>query len=458
TVMNVAGNSETETKPNYISVLETPAQTDLPLGDDQLCTGMTYEYSINTVPFAETYEWELIPASAGTLVGSGTEIELEASDTWTGDFTLRVRATNMCGDGAWSDDLNGSVNLTPNTFDLIGGGEICEGDPGVEIELMGSETGINYELYNNGVPTGNIISGTGEGISFGLFTEEGNYTAYGSSASCSINMTGEVAIIVSLLPEQLTLPTGTTEVCNDDENEYTTTGAQGSDNVIWSLDPENAGELSSDGMTALIIWNNTFEGSASLTVMAENSCGSGPDSDALEIMVYATPSPDVSGDDLVCKEEVTVYSTTENAGNTYGWEVIGGTVTAGEGTSEITVTWGNTPGQGYVIVNESLEFGCSAVDSLGVIIDDCTGVNDNIQDNKLKIIPNPVIGNTIEINKGIIGIARVQIFNASGNLAGEYEIDGSRMQIDITQLPKGIYLVILVDEQNNLSTVKFIRN
>ena len=214
----------------------------------------------------------------------------------------------------------------------------------MEIELIDSEIGMNYELYNNDVPTGNIVAGTGEGISFGLFTVEGNYTAYGSSANCSISMTGEVPVIVSLLPAQLTIPVGTDEVCNDEENDYTTTGAQETDNVVWELSPENAGEISVDGMTAIVMWNKAFEGTASLTVFAENSCGAGPVSDALEIMVYKSPTPEVSGDDLVCKEEVSIYSTTENAGSTYAWEVIGGAITAGEGTPEITVTWGNTPG------------------------------------------------------------------------------------------------------------------
>ena len=59
--------------------------------------------------------------------------------------------------------------------------------------------------------------------------------------------------------------------------------------LYWSLSPENAGEISVDGMTATIMWNNAFEGTASLTVLAENSCGAGPVSEALEIMVYTTP-------------------------------------------------------------------------------------------------------------------------------------------------------------------------
>ena len=72
--------------------------------------------------------------------------------------------------------------------------------PGIKrtvFELLGSETGINYELYNNGVPTGNIISGTGEGISFGLFTEEGNYTVIDADVPLS-EMFGYSTVLRSL--------------------------------------------------------------------------------------------------------------------------------------------------------------------------------------------------------------------------------------------------------------------
>ena len=127
TVINSAGNSDTETKANYINVLETPAQADMPSGDDQVCTGMTYVYSISEVLYTETYEWELTPASAGTIVGSGAEIELEVSDTWTGDFTLRVRATKFAVTEPGARTLAVRLILHLKCY-LIGGGEICEGD------------------------------------------------------------------------------------------------------------------------------------------------------------------------------------------------------------------------------------------------------------------------------------------------------------------------------------------
>jgi PKD repeat protein len=448
----------TMTNTDFITVVVTPDQADMPSGDDELCSGLTYEYSTNPVINAESYDWSVTPESAGTLIGDEATVYFEVSDTYSGSFSISVRAWNICDFGPWSDEFTGTINLSPAEFELFGSGEICEGDPGIEIILLGSEVGVDYELFNNQGPTGIIIPGTGEAISFGLFTEQNNYSAVGFIENCSTDMIGEGSVQVNQLPEQLSIPDGSTEVCNIGENVYTTTNAQTSDIVIWTLSPENAGAINSDGMTATINWNSTFEGISTLSVLAENACGTGPASDALEIMVMTSPTPDVSGDDLVCKEEVSIYSTTENAGNIYDWEVMGGEITAGQGTSEIAVTWGITPGQGYVIVDEALELGCSTIDSLSVIIDDCTGVSDNIQDNKLTISPNPVTGNSIDITKGNSGFARIQIISASGSLVGEYEMDGNRKQIDITRLQNGLYFVKVVDEMKNTTLKKFIKN
>ena len=451
-------NNSTVTKTDYITAVIAPGQADMPSGDNQLCTGLVYEYSTNPVDNAASYDWAVTPEEAGTIVGNGVTVDFEASDTYTGSFTINVRAWNLCDYSPWSDDFNGEMNFSPSEFDVLGSGEICEGDPGVEITLSGSEVGVDYELYNNEGTTGVIVAGTGEAISFGLFNEQSTYTAIGFTASCSTDMIGEGWVLINFPPEQLTMPAGPTEVCNNAESVYNTTNAQNSDDVIWALSPENAGTIESDGMTATITWANTFEGTAQLTVLAENSCGASPISDALEIMVLAVPASEVTGDDLVCDGEVSVYSTVENSRNTYVWEVIGGTITAGGGTHEITVAWGDTPGLGNVIVNESMEAGCEASDSLDVTIDDCTGLHDNVYDTKVKVIPNPVTGNTLELVTGNTGTAKVQLFSISGVLMGEYKMNGATKLIDIASLPDGLYFIKVIDENRNIATAKFVKN
>ncbi|HEY9116154.1 MAG TPA: YCF48-related protein [Bacteroidales bacterium] len=446
TVSDGQGNS-TLTKNNYIIVITGPGQAATPSGDEELCSGLTYEYSTNQVIYAASYEWVVTPTAAGTFIGNGTTVDFEVSDSWSGDFTIKVRAVNNCAQGEWSDDLSGTVNMSPAEFDLSGSGEICEGDPGIEITLSGSEVGVDYELFNNEGSTGIILAGTGNSLSFGVFTEQNNYTAVGFTATCSTNMIGEGSVLVNQLPEQLTTPSGTTEVCNDSENEYTTTNAQNSDNVVWTLSPANAGTIESDGMTATISWNSAFEGTASLTVLAENSCGTGPVSGALEILVFSSPSPEITGTDMVCKNHEETYSTIGNEGNTYGWEVIGGTITEGEGTHEISVLWGDTPGMGYVILNESLEFGCSAVDSLFVTIDDCTGVFESNLAKMVSLHPNPA-SNSVNITSET-QIISIIIYNTNGKIIEQIDTNSKTLKLNTSKYISGIYFVRINAEQGS---------
>ncbi|TAE19565.1 MAG: T9SS C-terminal target domain-containing protein [Bacteroidetes bacterium] len=61
----------------------------------------------------------------------------------------------------------------------------------------------------------------------------------------------------------------------------------------------------------------------------------------LNVTINPLPTPSIAGANIVCANSTgNVYSTTNIAGHTYNWSVIGGTITAGAGTSSITVSWG----------------------------------------------------------------------------------------------------------------------
>ena len=70
-----------------------------------------------------------------------------ADDSWTGDYVITVYASNDCGDGLSSNDLNCTLNYAPMPYQVSNGGGFCDGDPGYEVTLDGSETGIDYELF-----------------------------------------------------------------------------------------------------------------------------------------------------------------------------------------------------------------------------------------------------------------------------------------------------------------------
>jgi hypothetical protein len=77
------------------------------------------------------------------------------------------------------------------------------------------------------------------------------------------------------------------------------------------------------------------------------------------VTVEPLPSPSVNGSNLVCNASTGNVYTTETGMSGYLWNVSGGTITAGAGTSSITVTW-NTPGIQMVTVNYTTPFGCTA--------------------------------------------------------------------------------------------------
>jgi large repetitive protein len=81
------------------------------------------------------------------------------------------------------------------------------------------------------------------------------------------------------------------------------------------------------------------------------------------VTVNPIPVPVITGPDPVCQTvngNTSTYSTPNVAGHTYNWVVSGGTISTGQGTNTITVTW-VTPGAGSVSVTETITAGgCSA--------------------------------------------------------------------------------------------------
>ena len=441
---------------DYITVVELPDQANTPEGETEICTGQEEIYTTNDVLYAAVYEWEIAPSDAGILTWIMNEATLIISDDWNGDFTIKVRASNVCGNGDWSDNLSGTVYQTPTDFNLEGGGGYCLGEEGVEITLSGSETGINYELYFDGTPTGNIVAGTGDPLSFGIIDEEGTYTAVGYSDHCESNMNGQLQVEILFVPTEPSTPTGPTEVCNNESTDYESDGTEDANEYVWVLTPEDAGEITYDNLMATVNWNPDFSGEAEVALYGINDCGDGNLSLSLVVTVDAVPSPEIAGPDIVCNNHFEDYIVQENDGSTYIWEVTGGTITEGQGTYTITVEWG-VPGTGIISVTEETENGCSGVsEEFEVTIDDCTGIED-IKENKVLVSPNPVSDNMITVRTGSVTTTHLQIIHSSGAVVSEHETNSLSTQIDISALPKGLYFLKATYSDKSLHVVKFIK-
>lgn len=456
-----ANGSDTKLVTDYINILEVPAQADVPSGDASVCNGDPASYSIPEIPYAQNYEWELTPAAAGTLTVSNNEATLNPTEDWTGDFTLKVRATNICGDGAWSNDFNGTLLDSPNVFELNGDTEYCSGTDGSELTLSGSEVDVSYELYLDAVPTGVIVEGTGSPISFGYQTDEGFYTAVGSNTDCDMTMMSQIEVSMIFPPLEPATPTGEVAICNDQVNDYATEGSEDAYDYSWYIDPVDAGTVTANGTEATVDWNEDFAGEVSLSVAGINDCGEGNPSEVLVIDVDDIPEPAVSGAFEVCDNQDEVYETAETEGNEYTWEVSGGTLTEGQGTATITVHW-EAPGNGTIYVSEETPNGCwGESETINVTIDNCTGLSENSLVSAFKVYPNPATDKIrVDITGNISFDGELVIRNQLGQAVLSKDIsvgENNTVQlIDISTLTKGIYFISITKGSESSVHQRFV--
>jgi len=160
-------------------------------------------------------------------------------------------------------------------------------------------------------------------------------------------VTSDVSISLSDVPAQANIPAGDTEFCQDGANTiYSTNNVSGADSYIWVLDPVNAGSISGNTTSGNVDWATNFNGLATVSVSAVNSCGTGTISAGLTITVNELP--DVLFDALndVCVDDA---SFTLSGGSPAGGAYSGDGVTsgnfdpavAGAGNHTIAYTYSN---------------------------------------------------------------------------------------------------------------------
>jgi hypothetical protein len=154
-----------------------------------------------------TFSWA---PSTGLSAATGTSVI--ATPTVSTTYTLTVTDGNGLKATATTTV---SINFTPAAYSMTGGGTFCAGGTGFHIGLSGSQTGVNYQLYLNGSPSGAPLAGTGSGLDWGFKTAPGIYTAIGTAATgtCTTSMTGAVTLTANPRPNAYTV-TGTGSYCS----------------------------------------------------------------------------------------------------------------------------------------------------------------------------------------------------------------------------------------------------
>lgn len=159
----------------------------------------------------------------------------------------------------------------------------------------------------------------------------------------------------------------------------------------------------------------------------------------LQLTIHTSPNIIITGDSTIHQGETTTL--TASGASNYLWST-------GDTTEQISVTPTSDNQLFYVIGAD--EYGCTAVDSIGIII---TGIEEN-NSNSILIYPNPTSTNLFIRGDNL---KTVYLLNAIGKRCAEINsTDGQNVIIPVHNLSNGNYHVIIKLSNNQIITRKII--
>ncbi|MCX6270090.1 MAG: HYR domain-containing protein [Bacteroidetes bacterium] len=212
-----------------ITVKPTPSVDPIP---DQVYCNDQVTNAINiTGPVSGTnFAWAIVNPGFGLSIFSGNNTI--PSFTALNKNSVPVNGTiNVTPTANGCTGIVSTITFTilpgPTSYGFDGYGEICQGGPGATLCLSNSQTGVTYELYLNGSPTGTTLAGTGAQLCFTGITQIGSYKVKGTfdNNGCSAWI-GGTRIVSYYLPHIICPP-----------NQQVNTNPQLCSSVVNGIDP-----------------------------------------------------------------------------------------------------------------------------------------------------------------------------------------------------------------------------
>ncbi len=164
---------------------------------------------LNNSDMGVNYQLYRGATSVTTMAGTGTTISFGPQSV-SGTYTIVAHNAVAGCTSNMSGGVNVYVNPAPLIYNVTGGGGFCSGGAGAHIELTGSETGVTYQAYHLGTPTGLSETGTGAGLDLGAQILAGSYNvvATNTGTGCTSNMAGSASVFVNPAPSTFTVTGG----------------------------------------------------------------------------------------------------------------------------------------------------------------------------------------------------------------------------------------------------------
>ncbi|MEP7169000.1 MAG: T9SS type A sorting domain-containing protein, partial [Bacteroidota bacterium] len=334
--------------------------------DGNGCTNTSTSANITVNPLP-TVTADNVSGCAGTSIAlSGTP----AGGTWsvanpyTGSSTTY---THTYTDGNGCTNTSTSASITVNAL------------PSVSFSGLAASYNVSASAATlTGSPAGGTFSGPG--ISGNVFTPSsagvgGPYTIiyfYTDANGCSNSSSHQTTVTncaVPATPGSITTIGGSVKICPGDSKSYKITAVSGATSYTWTT-PAGGVIFAGQGTGQVTVdYNSGFTASGTLSVVANNSCGS---SVARTLTITrntpATPGVITGLAAGVCNSTGVPYSIVNVAGIVYNWSfnVSTATIASGQGTNAITSDYNSSFISGGLSVTANNACGTSATRTLSI--------------------------------------------------------------------------------------------
>ncbi len=180
-------------------------------GGGGYCLGSTApNVTLSNSQLGANYQLKLAGVNVGSVLsGTGTSLNFGPQST-PGTYTVVATNTTTGCVSTMSGSATVAAFTLPNQYNVTGGGAYCVGGSGVPIGINGSDTSVQYKLYNGSAFVGATVSGTGAAISFGSITTAGGYQVVASNSvtGCTDTMLGTAIVSTVALPTAFTVTGG----------------------------------------------------------------------------------------------------------------------------------------------------------------------------------------------------------------------------------------------------------
>jgi hypothetical protein len=434
-----------------ITINPIPANAGLIMGANNICQGTSeLIYHIYSIPNANTYNWSLVPDTAGVIIGSDTIITINFSDSFYGEAILSVFGSNTCGDG-----MSSSLIIDVIGFPISNAGdddEICEGE---SYTLSGSASNCTHTYWNS----------MGDGTFDDRFILNTTYTpgpddileGYADIILFAYSIypcLGEIGDTMTLIIEQkpIAFAGEDAEIC-EGESYLLAGSAENYASINWTTSGD--GTFDDPALLAATYTpgtNDISNGTVDLTLTATPNSPCTDDANdemilSIDHLISQVSTPDGPIEVDVHITPITEYITQSQYADNYIWMINPSSAGIITGTDTIgTVTW-NFDFQGYAYIKVTASNNCNSItsDSLEVFAYNSIGITEGSDnDIQVNIIPNPNNG-IFKINIwGINNDIDLYIINSSGITIKHKKLINSNTPVfskefDLNNIPKGIY-------------------